>query len=72
MACPLNDKRLPENDKPVSEIIEDYAADQDQWVSEFVGAFEKMLSNGYTDLQDAPASWDNVQCKLRKKVMTCQ
>ena len=26
--CPLNDRRLPEDDKPVSEIIAQYAEDQ--------------------------------------------
>ena len=28
MNCPLNDRRLPEDDKPVSEIIAEYAEDQ--------------------------------------------
>jgi len=74
MNCPLNDRRLPEDDKPVSEIISEYAESQDQWVDEFIGAFEKMVRNGYQDedLKDAPGSWTNVVCKKRKKVMTCQ
>ena len=40
--CPLNPRRLPETDKPVSEIIKDYAADQTLWLTDFIGAFEKM------------------------------
>ena len=74
MDCPLNDRRLPESDKSVSEIIQDYADNQDQWVAEFIAAFEKMTRNGYNDgdLTDAPSSWQNVQCRKQKRVMTCQ
>ena len=43
MDCPLNPRRLPETDKPVSEIIKDYAADQTLWLTDFIGAFEKMM-----------------------------
>ena len=40
----------------------------------FIGAFEKMLRNGYQDgdLADAPGSWENVVCKRIKQVMTCE
>jgi len=74
MNCPLNDRRLPETDKPVSDIITDYAENQDQWVAEFIAAFEKMTRNGYNDgdLTDAPSSWDNVKCSRIKRVMTCK
>ena len=73
MDCPLNDRRLPESDKPVSDIVQDYADDQVLWVSEFTAAFEKMTRNGYTDgeLTDAPSSWENIQCKRASGVMTC-
>jgi len=68
MDCPLNDRRLPASDKPVSRIIEDYAEDQELWLGDFIGAFERMTSNGYADgdLKDAPVSWKpaiNTQCK---------
>ena len=36
MKCPLNDRRLPEDDKPVSEIIQDYADNQVDNVSSFL------------------------------------
>jgi len=74
MDCPLNDRRLPESDKPVSDIVQDYADDQVLWVSEFTAAFEKMTRNGYSDgeLTDAPSSWENIQCKRARGVMTCQ
>ena len=74
MACPLNDRKLPESDKSVSEIIQDYADDQDLWIGEFMQAFEKMVANGYDDsaLTLAPNSWDKVQCKIRSKQLTCQ
>ena len=47
---------------------------QDLWVDEFIGAFEKMMRNGYQDgeLTDAPGSWENVVCKRIKNKMTCQ
>jgi len=74
MNCPLNDRSLPDDDKPVSEIIADYADSQDLWVNDFIGAFEKMMRNGYQDgdLTDAPGTWENVVCKMKNKVMTCQ
>ena len=94
MNCPLNDRSLPDDDKPVSEIIADYADsqvisfitfksihknnlidifNQDLWVNDFIGAFEKMMRNGYQDgdLTDAPGTWENVVCKMKNKVMTC-
>ena len=73
MECPLQDRRLPSADKAVSEIITDYATNQQLWLGDFIAAFEKMTRNGYMDgdLTDAPSSWQNVQCKNRKKVMTC-
>ena len=73
MDCPLNDRSLPETDKPVSEIIKDYAADQQQWVGEFIDAFEKMTRNGVdeSNLTESPSSWGSVQCKLSNKLMTC-
>merc|ERR1719150_1212827 len=73
MECPLQDRKLPSTDKAVSEIITDYATNQQLWLGDFIGAFEKMTSNGYMDgdLTAAPASWQNVQCKNLNKVMTC-
>ena len=43
-------------------------------MNEFIGAFEKMMRNGYQDgeLNDAPGSWENVVCKRIKNKMTCQ
>jgi len=74
MNCPLNDRRLPKEDNTVSGIISEYAENQDLWVNEFIGAFEKMMRNGYQDgeLTDAPGSWENVVCKRIKNKMTCQ
>jgi hypothetical protein len=62
--CPLNMMREPAEDDPLSTIFETYADDQEAWVKDFVPAFEKMMSNGYSqsDLQDAPTSWEGVRC----------
>ena len=69
--CSLNMRREPESDEPLSTIIQTYADDQAAWVEDFLPAFEKMMSNGYSgsDLKEAPVSWENVQClKTRKKI----
>ena len=46
---------------------------QAQWVDEFVAAFEKMMSNGYSkgELTDAPSSWIGVQCRKKNGIMIC-
>ena len=46
--CELNDIRDPPTDKPLHEIFEDYANDQNLWVADFMPTLEKMLANGYT------------------------
>jgi len=66
--CALNMRREPANDEPLSTIISTYADNQAAWVKDFIPAFEKMMSNGYSssDLKDAPSSWENVLCKKTK------
>ena len=75
MDCPLQDRRADNttDSKTVSEVITDYASDQDLWVGDFIAAFGKMTSNGYNDgdLEAAPSSWKNVQCKNYRGKVTC-
>ena len=76
MDCPLNDRRMPEDDKAVSEIMEDYATNQDLWLGDFISAFERMTRNGYEDgdLTDAPPSWKPAiltQCKKKSSMIQC-
>ena len=44
--CPLNKMEVGGSD-PLHEIFEEYAKDQDKWISDFIPTFEKMLANGY-------------------------
>ena len=60
--CPLNKREVPEGSMPLNEIFELYAKDQNAWITDFVPAFEKMLSNGYDDLSDGPNQFDGVIC----------
>ena len=62
--CPFNKMSIPDGSTPLHEIFEEYAADQQKWVNDFVPALEKMLSNGYNDedLVDAPDQYTGIQC----------
>ena len=46
--CPLNPFADP-GDRPMYQIVRDYADDGSLWLSNFFPTFEKMLKNGYTD-----------------------
>ena len=61
--CPPNKTELPEGSTPLHLIFEEYAQDQDKWISDFIPAYEKMISNGYeeNDLVEGPAYHD-VDC----------
>ena len=45
--CELNKLEYPPGSTPLHQAFDEYAKDNGQWISEFVPAFEKMLSNGY-------------------------
>ena len=64
VGCPLNKMQVPEGSTPLHEIFEEYAADQQKWVDDYVPTFEKMLSNGYNseELTDAPDHFTGVVC----------
>merc|ERR1712157_86337 len=56
VGCMLND-HADGGDKPMYQIVEDYANDQMLWVQDFTQAIDKQLSNGYADgdLVDGPS-----------------
>ena len=62
VTCPLNKLQEPSGSTPLHEIFEEYANDQQKWINDYVPTFEKMISNGYEDLQDAPDQWTDVIC----------
>ncbi len=45
--CPLNTLQEPAGSKALHEIVEEYAADQNAFVTDFIPTMEKMLANGY-------------------------
>ena len=45
--CGLNKLELPKGSTPLHQIFEEYAAENQKWIEDFIPAFEKMLSNGY-------------------------
>jgi len=62
--CDFNTLEYPAGSTPLHQIFEEYAADNQKWVDEFVPALEKMLSNGYNsdDLVLAPDQYSDVKC----------
>jgi hypothetical protein len=62
---PLCGKQMlaePPGSTPLSQIVEEFADDQDAWLNDFVPALEKMLSNGYTSLDDGPDPMTDITC----------
>jgi len=56
MTCDKNDY-APEGE-PTHQIVDEYAEDHDVWAKDFLDAWQRMQSNGYEDLKEAPQnSW---------------
>ena len=66
--CPLNTMQIPKGSTPLHQIFEEYAADQQKWVNDFIPTLEKMLSNGYkdNDLVDAPDQYTGIHCQRQE------
>jgi len=62
--CELNKLEYPPGSTPLHQAFDEYAKDNGQWISEFVPAFEKMLSNGYAkdDLKLGPDQYTGIIC----------
>ena len=54
----------PEANEPLSDIFEEYAQNQTQWIHDFSNTLEKMLENGYenNELTDAHDHFTGVKC----------
>ena len=64
--CGMN-HYAPEGE-PLYKIVEDFADHQDNWIRDFMVAFDKMSQNGNTDLMNGPTSWFGATCnRLGKK-----
>lgn len=78
--CSLQEWSQDAGGKPLHEIVEGYAEDEDQWIYDFFSVMTKMLSNGYPgvmlddtttlSLTDAPDHWkiNEVTCDWPLKV----
>ena len=65
--CGMNKLEYPEGSTPLHKIFEEYAADQNKFVQDFIRAFEKMLSNGYETLSLGPDQFTDVICNRAEK-----
>ena len=73
--CGMN-HYAPEGE-PLYQIVEDFADHQDNWIRDFLVAFDKMSKNGNTDLVDGPTKWFGTTCKPvgkneKKAIWTCK
>ena len=50
--CPLQSLARPADDHSTSWYIKEYAANQDRWLADFVNVFDKMMTNGYGELEE--------------------
>eukprot|EP00403_Amphidinium_massartii_P007978 CAMPEP_0178416952 /NCGR_PEP_ID=MMETSP0689_2-20121128/24328_1 /TAXON_ID=160604 /ORGANISM="Amphidinium massartii, Strain CS-259" /LENGTH=646 /DNA_ID=CAMNT_0020038311 /DNA_START=57 /DNA_END=1997 /DNA_ORIENTATION=- len=75
--CPKNSlKDEGANAKTMSELVEYYADHQNEWADDFNTAWEKMLSNGYSDGELRTSQADvlgigHTFCDYEKRKMTC-
>lgn len=71
--CPVTQLNDGPNTWKMGKLVERYADDQDKWVADFYDAWEKMLSNGNTNLVDGPdvLGVGRAVCEMRVRKMTC-
>ena len=62
--CPFNTMSIPDGSTPLNQIFEEYAADQQKWINDYVPTFEKMINNGYTseELTSVPDYHTGIIC----------
>ena len=60
--CGLASYKLPATDQSTSWYMREYAVNQERFLTDFVAVFDKMLSNGYTDLPLGEDQWTGIQC----------
>ena len=76
--CGLN-RYAPEGEA-LSDIVEDFAESQANWIRDFLPAFDKMSRNGNSGLIQGPTSWFEAVCTeskekvngKRKKTWKCE
>jgi len=71
--CPKTQLNDGKGTKSMSELVEEYADNQNGWAKDFYDAWEKMLSNGYAELTPGPdvLGIGRANCRMLKRKMTC-
>ena len=72
--CPLNKDPTEEGGPAMHEVVEEFASDNQKFVNEFVAVFQKMIANGYQDvnpknnqpLKKSDWEWVNMRCTMEK------
>jgi len=60
--CNLQPMSLPAEDQPTSWYMREYAVNQTRFIDDFISAFDKMLSNGYTSLSQSEDQSTGIEC----------
>ena len=62
--CGVNMYEEPAGSKPLYQVVEEYADDQNAWIEDFIPTMEKMMSNGYgeNDLIDSNYDYSKLSC----------
>ena len=62
--CDVNKIEEPLGTKPLHQIVEEYAKDQNAWITDFIPTMEKMMSNGYEngELIDSGYDYNSIKC----------
>ena len=56
-----------ENNQEMYKSVEEYAENQELWIDDFLRAWSKMQSNGYSNLRDGPTGfWSHKCCFYRE------
>ena len=64
--CHLQTLAHPASDRPTSWYMREYAADQARFMRDFAAAFDKMLSNGYSDLTLGEDQFTGIECSEQR------
>ena len=68
--CPHQRLAVPSSDHSTSWYMLEYAHNQDRWLADFVSVFDKMMTNGYSDLIPGPDQSADIGCSCQAEFLT--